>query len=321
MQMYCLIPPDLAEELHDLLRSHFRHDPAIVVVVDRRWPGRHSSGHAEVARKTVGTNGGPPGESDRRQQGIDGRALLVDVDAQPRLPYRARRHAARIRFVEPVGVSAQCAEAQDITRLVTSARCGDAEAFGALYVRYFDRIYGYLRMTLRDRHDAEDLTQQVFLNALDHLDQQNQAFQPWLFRIARNLLVDHLRKKRPTLLEDPEHLPDRLGLDAPDAESVRSRLTWMSESEVARLIERLPTAQHQVIILRYLIGLTMEEIAEVLGRSLTSVRHLDHRARQNLRTRLIALGRGPVVRRRAGILRRPQQVHVLRERRWALLRR
>lgn len=143
----------------------------------------------------------------------------------------------------------------------------------------FDRVYGYLRMTLCDRHEAEDLTQYVFLNALVHLD--------------------HLKKKRPTLLEDPEELRGRLSIDAPDADAVRSRLAWMSESEVALLIERLPMAQRQVIVLRYLIGLTMEEIADVLGRGVPSVGALDYRARQNLRARLTVLGRRPMVRRPA----------------------
>ena len=302
MPIYCLVPQDLADELHEPLRSHFRRDRSVMVVVDRRWGRRRQNGGAET-RATAG---------------------LIDVEAPP-LPRAARRHAERLRFVQRVEPLGQDAEDADTNQLVAWAQCGDTEAFAAVYLRYFDRVYGYLRMSLRDRDEAEDLAQQVFLKALDHLDsyeaRPERSFRPWLFRIARNLLIDHLKKHRPTLLEDPAQVSDRRAAAGPaDAHTMESTLAWMSDSEVMLFVERLPMAQRQVITLRYLIGLSFEEIADVLGRTPGSVRMLDLRAREYLQDRLTALGRKPMVARRRAMRGIWRQVHVLRERRFALLR-
>jgi hypothetical protein len=85
----------------------------------------------------------------------------------------------------------------------------------------------------------------------------------------------------------------RSSVGAADAEILGSTLAWLSDSEVKLFIERLPLAQRQVITLRYLIGLELDEVADVLGRSPGSVRQLDLRARQYLQERLTALGRKP----------------------------
>ena len=313
MPIYCLVPEDLPRPLPELLRSHFSANPLVNVIVEERRSERRTNSQGAT---TTAPNGQPRlGER---------RASVIEVEAPP-LPRRARRHATRLRFVQRVEPSGRQAEDLYSSRLVVRAQRGDAEAFAALYVRYFDWVYSYLRMTLRDRHDAEDLAQQVFLKVFAHLDSYEvgpeRSFRPWLFRIARNQLIDHVRKERPALLEDPERIADPHGRSArgADVETLQSTLAWMSDSEVALFIERLPLAQRQVITLRYMIGLTPEEVAEVLGRSAGSIRQLDYRARLNLQERLTALGRKPAVRRRAlRALRR--QVYVLRERRFALLR-
>ena len=302
MPIYCLVPQDLAKELHDPLHAHFRRDRSVMVVVDRRWSRRRNGGNGASAQPSTG---------------------LVEVAAPP-LPRVARPHAERLRFVQRLELPGREGEDADTNQLVAWAQCGDTEAFAALYMRYFDRVYGYLRMSLRDRHEAEDLTQQVFLKALDHLDTYelapDRSFRPWLFRIARNLLIDHVKKHRPTLLEDPAEVFDRRrsAVGPADEATVQSTLAWMSDSEVTLFIERLPLPQRQVITLHYMIGLSLEEIADVLGRSPGSVRMLDLRARQYLQERLTALGRKPTVARRRAMRTLWRQVHVLRERRFAL---
>jgi RNA polymerase sigma-70 factor (ECF subfamily) len=319
MPTYCLIPPELAHELQNVLSRHFGDDPSTSVVIDRR-------------RKA---NGGRPADSagDGNGHGLapttgphmgDRRAVVIETEG-PALPRRARRHAARLRFVQRVPASERQVEDAEATRLVIQAQRGDTDAFAELYGRYFDRVHAYLRMALRDRDEAEDLAQQVFLKALRRLDTYevgpHRSFRPWLFRIADNQLIDHLRKHRPTLLEDPERITDEAGTRAADVETVQSTLSWMSESEVAICMRRLPMAQRQVVTLRYVIGLSLDETADALNRSPGSIRQLDYRARQYLQGRLTALGRRPVVVRRRGLRTLRQQMHVLRERRFVLWRR
>jgi RNA polymerase sigma-70 factor (ECF subfamily) len=319
MPTYCLIPPELAHELQNVLSRHFGDDPSTTVVIDRR---RHASGGrpAGPARDRNGhglaPTTGPPTE--------DRRAVVIETERPP-LPRRARRHAARLRFVQRSPATKRQIEDAEATRLVIQAQRGDTDAFAELYERYFERVHAYLRMSLRDRDEAEDLAQQVFLKALHRLDTYevapHRSFRPWLFRIADNQLIDHLRKHSPTLLEDPERLANETGTPAAEIETVQSTLSWMSESEVAICMRRLPMAQRQVVTLRYVIGLSLDETADALNRSPGSIRQLDYRARQYLQGRLTALGRRPVVVRRRGLRTLAQQMHVLRGRRFALWRR
>jgi RNA polymerase sigma-70 factor, ECF subfamily len=200
----------------------------------------------------------------------------------------------------------------DTARLVTRLQAGEDNAFELLYLRYFDRVYAYLRVSLRDAHEAEDATQQVFLKvyeALPRYQRREQPFRAWMFTIARNEAVDRLRKRGSVEVEDPmvlsrrrDSIADHDGLDA---------LRWMSDSEMLLLIERLSPLQRQVLVLRYMLDLSCTEVAEVLGRSSESVRQLQHRALEFLRTRLHALGRQPArrlvhhaMRRRASDRRR-----------------
>jgi RNA polymerase sigma-70 factor (ECF subfamily) len=306
MPVYCLVPPDLADDLHDLLCGHFRDDPSVRVVVDRRGDDR---GGAAPAQR----NGDTP----------DQRAPLVAA-AAPALPPAAARHASRLRFVERTEMLAPAEEDQDTNALVRRAQDGDPEAFAALYVRYFDRVYAYLRVALRDPHEAEDIAQQAFLQAFNHLGRYevrpDQPFRPWLFRIARNHLLNHLSKRSPALMEDPARASDRLAFGRSDPEVVESTLAWMSDSEVALFVERLPLAQRQVLTLRHMIGLSIEETAAVLGRTPGSVRQLDFRARRYLEARLTALGLKPMRVQHAPSWAVMRQMRVLRQRRFALTR-
>jgi RNA polymerase sigma-70 factor (ECF subfamily) len=318
MPTYCLVPPELAHDLHNVLTRHFGDDPSTTVVVDRRRQvngGRPASPAGDRNGHGLAPTTGP---------GIGDRRTVVIETERPALPRRARRHAGRLRFVQRVPASGRQVEDEEATRLVIQAQHGDTDAFGHLYERYFNGVHAYLRMSLRDRDEAEDLAQQVFLKALRGLGTYeagpHRSFRPWLFRIARNQLYDHLAKHSPTLLEDPERISDEAATRAAEVETLHSTLSWMSESEVAIVMRRLPMAQRQVLTLRHLIGLSLEETAHVLNRSPGSIRMLDHRARQYLQGRLTALGRRPVVVRRRGLRTLRQQMYVLRGRRFALWR-
>src|SRR5215203_4102208 len=81
---------------------------------------------------------------------------------------------------------------------VNRAKEGDAEALRFLYVRYADNVYGYVTSIVRDEHEAEDLTQQVFtklITVLPRYEQREVPFSAWILRVARNVAVDHLRAR------------------------------------------------------------------------------------------------------------------------------
>lgn len=158
------------------------------------------------------------------------------------------------------------ASMSDESALILAAR-HDAAAFGTLYLRYLDRVYWYLRARTPNEDDAADLTQQVFLHALAALPryrQQSVPFAAWLFRIARNVAIDFSRRRRATVAWDA--LPDGARAGAlPDLES-----TAMQAEAFARLrtlLARLDTEKRELLALRFAAGLTVAEIATVIGKS------------------------------------------------------
>ena len=157
----------------------------------------------------------------------------------------------------------------------------DRAAFGALYRRYLDRVYGYAFYLLGDHHDAEDATERTFLAALDAIGRfrdEGATFRSWLFRIAHNQVANALRsrsRRRTSPLDgvadpiadaDPARDVDR----ADDARRVRAALAELSED------------RRQVVVLRFVDGLSAREIGAVLGRSEGAVRVLQHRALRDL---------------------------------------
>jgi RNA polymerase sigma-70 factor (ECF subfamily) len=252
----------------------------------------------------------------------DRRAIFVPVDA-PELPRRARAHADRLVFVERLEPSTQEAEDRDTARVVIRFQAGDKDAFTELYMRYFDRVYGYLRVALRDAHEAEDVTQQVFMKVLDNLpryERLESPFRAWLTTILRNQAIDSLRRLNRFDVEEPEEINRRRDVER-EADGEMVELDWISDRDLLLFIERLPLAQRQVLLLRYLLGLSTDQIAEALGRTRNDVSALHSRAVRFLRARLAAVGRTATSRQRARISRWPQQALVARRRRFALLSR
>ena len=157
------------------------------------------------------------------------------------------------------------------TRLAVSrAKEGDRDALHYLCISYAHNIYGYVRSIVRDDHDAEDVTQHVFtklMTTIAKYDDRGVPFFAWLLLLARNVAIEHLRSNRLTPTEDVRD-PDRTkGVDLDRPEAVR------------RALATLPDGQRQVVVLRHLVGLTPEEIADRLGRSESAVHGLRHRGR------------------------------------------
>ena len=171
-------------------------------------------------------------------------------------------------------------------RLVARFQLGDPSAFRELYERHFDGVYGYLLTALRDRHEAEDGAQEVFVRALRGLPSfefRGSPFEAWLFRIARNHTLNVKRRAAPVSPADPARLD--LWRDRHDLSDDRGG----PDTDLLRFIERLPPSQRQVLVLRYMVGLDWADIAGVLERSSGAVRQLEQRGLAYLRKRLEAV--------------------------------
>jgi RNA polymerase sigma-70 factor (ECF subfamily) len=319
---YCIVPRELADELHEVLRRHFQDEPEIEVVVEARVDDRRRTSERRA------TTSEPAAERRRIRAAhgrrvADRRATAMAVDAPRLLPRRARRHAGALCFTERLEPSTQQLEDADTARLVIRIQGGDRDAFADLYMRYFDRVYGYLNIGLRDRHEAEDVTQQVFVKVFESLPayvRRGQPFRAWLFRIARNTLLDTLKKLDRLDPVDPVSLGGHGDEHAAPAAPIE-QLAWISDRELLMFVERLPLAQRQVLVLKYLLGLSTAEIGSVLHRKEPDVRRLEFRALEFLRERLLVVRR-VTVRAERGMLARGRRgpALVLRERRFALQR-
>jgi RNA polymerase sigma-70 factor (ECF subfamily) len=317
--VYCLVPRDLAPKLHAQLRRHFGADPMVEVIVERRGGERRSG--AERRADPRGAD-----RSRRRIRSLLGRrvserrASLIAVDALA-LPRRARVHAQRLAFVERIEPTGQSLEDADTARLITRIQAGDRDAFAVLYMRYFDRVFAYLRLAMGSVEDAEDAAQQVFvkvLGALDGYELRRQPFRAWLFTVVRNHALAELKKRGRVEVADPVELDRRRDAACDEPAAQVGALDWITDRELLIFIERLPVVQRQVLMLRFMLDLSTSEIARILDRSPTDVRRLQHRALRFLEARLTALGRGPQTGKSIRMRRIPKQALVLRRRRLAL---
>jgi RNA polymerase sigma-70 factor (ECF subfamily) len=157
----------------------------------------------------------------------------------------------------------------------------DRAAFGALYRRYLDRVYGYAFYLLGDHHDAEDATERTFLSALDAIGRfrdEGATFRSWLFRIAHNQIAN-ARRSRARRRAAPL---DAVAEPVADADPARDAGTADDARRLRRALAELSEDRRQVIVLRFVDGLSAREIGAVLGRSEGAVRVLQHRALREL---------------------------------------
>ncbi|HET6820356.1 MAG TPA: RNA polymerase sigma factor [Candidatus Limnocylindria bacterium] len=168
---------------------------------------------------------------------------------------------------------------------VVAAR-DDRAAFATLYRRYVDRVYGYAFYQLGDHHDAEDATERTFMAALRGLpefEDRGSTFRAWLFRIAHNTVANaHRSRSR----RRAEPLPESFERPAPNADPAGLVAVADELHEVRRAIAEMPDDRRQVILLRFVDGLSTAEVAEVLDRSPGAVRVLLHRSLRDLTQRL-----------------------------------
>ncbi len=175
--------------------------------------------------------------------------------------------------------------------LVRRAVARDQAAFAELYDRLLDQVYRYVYYRTGNRSDAEDLTEQVFLQAwaaIDRFRWEGKPFLAWLYAVAHNLLVDWHRRSRPVQsLDDAEHPVD---IEHPGAELSLSQ--WIDADLLAGAIKRLTPEQQQVIALKFIHGFDTAEVARLMNKREGTVRALQLRALQSLKRDLQRQGEG-----------------------------
>jgi RNA polymerase sigma-70 factor (ECF subfamily) len=170
---------------------------------------------------------------------------------------------------------------------VARAKAGDPEGLHYLYVRYADDVLRYVTSFVRDHHEAEDITQNVFaklMTAIKKYEQREVPFDAWILRVSRNAALDHLRARRAIPTEEVRQVDvgrTQTGLD-------RGRA-------LRQALEELPEDQREVLVLRHIVGLSPVEIAGALEKTESSVHGLHHRGRRSLRASLVELDAAPVV--------------------------
>lgn len=171
---------------------------------------------------------------------------------------------------------------RNVERLVARAARGDATAFARLYDRYADRVYGFAKLRMRDARDAEELVETVFLKAWQALpgyEERGLPFSAWLFRIARNAVIDAVRRagREPATADVAEAEEVEGGVRVDEA-----ALQRLDAERVREAIGRLTEEQAAVVTMRFLWDLSLKDTADVLERTEGAVKALQHRALRTL---------------------------------------
>lgn len=170
-------------------------------------------------------------------------------------------------------------------QLVLQAQDGNSEAFGQLYDAYMERIYRFVYFRVEDQQTAEDITSQVFLKAWSNLDRFQFSRTPylaWLYTIAHNAVIDHYRtRKVTTALDDVQ-------LSQPDhSELVENEIDLTVEMQsVKAALQLLTDDQQKVLTLKFIEGMSNNEIARHLGKREGAIRALQMRGLQALAKQL-----------------------------------
>ena len=174
---------------------------------------------------------------------------------------------------------------ENVRKLVEQAQAGDRSALEQLYLIHFDRIYGYLHMSVGNRHDAEDLTTQTFLKMLEAIGRfrwRSAPFSAWLFRIAHNLAMDHFRANKRWQPEEEVPEPDPGEASAAEEEAFQS----IGRQSMLELIQKLSHEQQQVLTLKFVFNFPNADVAKILDKTEGAIKSLQHRALASLQKQI-----------------------------------
>ncbi|AWI10962.1 MAG: RNA polymerase sigma factor SigW [Caldibacillus thermoamylovorans] len=176
---------------------------------------------------------------------------------------------------------------------IKQVRKGDQNAFGEIVELYKDKVFQLCFRMLGNSHEAEDISQEAFMRAYINIERYNidRKFSTWLYRIATNLCIDRIRKKKPDYYLDAE-VAGTEGLTlysqipasqlAPDEEVSKIELQEIIQNEILKL----PEKYRAVIVLRYIEELPLLEISKILDLPIGTIKTRIHRGREALRKQL-----------------------------------
>jgi RNA polymerase sigma-70 factor, ECF subfamily len=168
-------------------------------------------------------------------------------------------------------------------RLLVEAAQKDPACFAELYENNFERVYAYIVRRVRDRAETEDLTSEVFHQALANLKRfewRGIPFAAWLYRIAANLISDRWQRSgREKIADEPDEI-ESVAANSGEFEEVERRATLF------RLVEMLPEEQRKVVVLRFVEEKSIKEVARAIRKTEGAVKQLQFRALTALRARM-----------------------------------
>jgi len=168
--------------------------------------------------------------------------------------------------------------------LMRLAKSGDSEAYGLLYELYFTPVFRYIYIRVREKEEANDLAQTVFLkifSALPNFKEQNKSPLAYFFTVARNTVIDHWRTRKEIKVDDFDAIVERTADDSDNPHTSYER----SENQelIQRALQELTDIQREVITLKFLSDLPNKEIAGLLRKTEEAVRQIQCRAIRSLK--------------------------------------
>lgn len=164
------------------------------------------------------------------------------------------------------------------------ARKGDKESFGLLYEKYGQQIFRFIYWQVSNKEQAEDLNQEVFLKAWKNIEkyqERNCPFSSWLYRIARNTVIDFYRtQKKVYPIEDEIFFSEGNDLRENPKKIAETKI---EVERVKKVLNSLPNNQREIIVLKFIEGFSNKEIAKILKKSEGAIRILQYRAIRNLK--------------------------------------
>lgn len=172
-------------------------------------------------------------------------------------------------------------------RAIAAAKAGSWDGLHYLYARYADDVQRMSQSIVRNRHDAEDVTQEVFvklMRAIRKYEEREVPFAAWILRVTRNASLDHVRSRRQIPVEEVRI-----------SENGQEQTAFEYTHALRTALAELPESQREVLVLRHIGGLSPNEIADRLGKTEASVQGLHHRGRAALKVALREQGVAPVI--------------------------